>query len=182
MNQILIVVIGNPVRTTSSLTDTVVMHGHNHERGHVSCIGVSPGGHIWPTASAVCDLALPFLFLCWEYAFAIVIFIQQIFIDYEHGTELGIEDRGSNKQQTSYRIYSVPGTFLNPIICGLIQSLQLPHFTYEGTEIHKTSVSFSRWKDWKVAELALSQEARIPESFSSPAGEKRQSHCCSKVW
>lgn len=42
----------------------------------------------------------PFSLLLWDYAFAIVIFIQQIFIDQKHGTELGTElgteDRDSN--------------------------------------------------------------------------------------
>lgn len=49
-------------------------------------------------ALAMCGVAwlCPFSFLLWDYSFAIVIFIQQIFIDYKHGTELGTEDRDNN--------------------------------------------------------------------------------------
>ena len=62
-------------------------------------------GYTWPVTSAVCELALPFLLSRWKYAFAIVIviFIQPIFIDHKHGTEVGVEDRDSNNSNSDIK-------------------------------------------------------------------------------
>lgn len=68
----------------------------------VSCIGASPGG-IYVASDFNCTWAGFALLFRWKYAFAIVAFIQPIFTDNKHGTEVGVEGRDGNNSNSDIK-------------------------------------------------------------------------------